>query len=209
MDMKRSILLTFAASLVLGAATAQSRMGIQIGGLLSGNSIGTYSEGGVEYSPATLAGASLGLRFSTSLGERSDLRLDFLHTGKGYRETGGTGSDQEKYTYRLVQQELPVSILFKPVRSVPGLYLGGGPYVGLNIRAKSKDDLTGIESEYSFGQDVKRAEVGFQLLAGIPVGNRMSIDLRYARAMTDTYIGYGSNRSYLFGLYVGYWLGGK
>lgn len=207
--MKRNILLAFAAFLVAGSVDAQSRFGIQAGGLLTGNSIGTYTEGGVEYSPGTLTGRSLGLRFSTSLGERSDLRLEFLHSAKGYRETGGTGSAQEKYTYRLVQQELPVSILFKPLRSLPGLYLGGGPYVGLNIRASEKDDLSGIGSEYDFGEDVKRAEVGFQFLAGIQVGKRMSIDLRYARALTDTYIGYGSNRNYLLGLYVGYWLGGK
>ena len=195
------------ATLLLSASLckSQTRFGATLGGLFTRNTIAPYTEGGVKYTNKSRVSYSLGLAMSHELGKHTAIKSNLLFTDKGDRTEGGSGASLEEYSYRLTQLELPVNLVYTSGGRDGGFFVGGGPYFGLGLSASEKFKNDGTVTDYTFGEDLKRGEFGLNLVAGYETKGGFYVNLRYARSFNDVYIGYGTNKNTLTGLYLGYY----
>lgn len=116
-------------------------------------------------------------------------------TGKGskVKYSGTLGSFTQKINPYYV--EVPANIIIKaPIGGDTRFYIGAGPYVAFGVGGKSSSDAsTGIGSFYTdhklkfgngSGDDLKKMDVGGNILAGLEFGNFM-VGAQYGLSLSN------------------------
>ncbi|MEP7373697.1 MAG: porin family protein [Chitinophagaceae bacterium] len=179
-----------------GKETSDSkiRFGIKAGIAFANTKIEYNSTPPGNNKPQTKLGVMGGVFARLDLGKKTCFQPELLLVGKGMQQ------NDQYYPYRagLTYLEVPFNLLYKPTASKGSFFIGGGPapayYIGQNVF-------------YSGYNNVKKFDVGINILTGyeLPVG--LSINLNYTYGLLNisqnrTDVPVTKNRS--FGLSVGY-----
>lgn len=137
-----------------------------------------------------------GIIVDFSIGEWFSFQPGMMLTGKGskvkYSGTLGTFTQKVNPIYI----EVPANILFKPsIGTNTRVYFGAGPYIALGIAGRSSSDAqASIGSYYTdhklkFGNgnndDLKRIDIGGNVLAGLEFGNSFMVGAQYGMSLIN------------------------
>jgi hypothetical protein len=111
------------------------------------------------------------------------------------------GSKADPFTYNYYYIDVPVLVKFYPPIAVPVAKLNAfaGPYAGVNIIAKLKDNGTTTDVK----DDVKLLDFGLVIGAGADI-KKFTVDARYAFGLTKIAENDDSVKNSLFAVMVGY-----
>jgi hypothetical protein len=155
-------------------------------------------------------GLTLGIFANIGLSEKASFipGLNFTQKGGNYNEGGVESSININYL------EIPLNFVFytKP-RS--GLFFGFGPTASFALNGKSKATFNGdtFSEDLSFGSDenendLKRAELGFNVLAGLRSKKGLSLTVNYHLG-NNIALGEGTFNNRYIGFRLGYEFGSK
>lgn len=121
-------------------------------------------------------------------------------SGKGFK-VSTNGSDAKMNVLYL---DIPMNFLGKiPVPALGKIFLGGGPYAGINISEKAKSDGQTIDGADSY----KTADFGLNIIGGIEFKNHMTLNANYGFGLTNVakdVEGDASVKNKVFSLSIGY-----
>lgn len=190
--MKKLYILTLAC-LLSGVAMAQETSGTTASGIKYG------IKAGVNFAKVAVSGEGAedweeGLKAQTSfqIGGYADIALGSSFSIQPGLTLSGKGFKQEvegyKFSRNVMYLEIPVNAVYK----IGGLYFGAGPYAGLALSGKDKDEEEGEDTEeekLKFGSDdeddMKGTDFGVNLLAGYQLSNGVNFGLNYGLGLSN------------------------
>jgi hypothetical protein len=141
-------------------------------------------------------GFTAGMYLNVALRKRTEFQSGLLYSQRGAILNFLDFGLSEKFTYTLNYLEIPLNLLFyrNPKRS--GLFLGGGPLIGIGLSGKIKSSTEEFDIDFG-GQDLKTLDLGFNFIAGIRSKKGRSIAINYlagsnvgiAQSVSNRYIG--------------------
>ncbi|MEA5256329.1 porin family protein [Arcicella aquatica] len=173
--MKKTFLLILSLIAFSYASKAQTRFGIK-GGVNFANT--TNSIGGISVSGSSITSFHVGGVLESRLSERVFIQPNLLFSQKGTSiEISGLGSGKDTYSYL----ELPVNVLYEVADYFT---LGGGPYLGYALSAKTTSG--GVSQDIEFGAGgMKRLDYGLNFTAGYEVIDGLTISANYSLGLAN------------------------
>ena len=202
--MKRVLIALFVLAVSYQAGTAQVRIGFKGGLNLSEVRTDDKEENKeIGIRPAFHVGVITDISLSSSL----SLQPQLYYSGRGAKADHGDHKDI--FTFHSI--ELPVNLLYKSACKSGTFFIGGGPSLGVNLSGKLEaSDDPSENFEFEFGSkagQIKRADVGFNVLAGYELKNGLLISANYTRGITNWTNTASQWRNNTLGISVGYFLG--
>jgi hypothetical protein len=202
----KKVFLLFAVVILAGSsAFAQAKIGFKAGLNLS-----EARTGDAEENKELIPRASLhfGLVGDFSLSKKLSLQPQLLFSGRGSREK----HDGHKDVYAFNSLELPVNLLYRSACKSGSFFIGGGPSLGYNLSGKTwESDEADIKTKIEFGSNpgqIRRADIGFNALAGYELNNGLFFSANYTRGISNWINVSGESwRNNLLGVSVGYFFG--
>ncbi len=202
----KKVFLLFAVVMLAGSsAFAQAKIGFKAGLNLSEARTGDAEEN-EELIPRT--SLHFGLVGDFSLSKNLSLQPQLLFSGRGSRET----HEDHKDVYAFNSLELPVNLVYRSAGKSGSFFIGGGPSLGFNLSGKvwetdEADQKTDIEFGSNAGE-IRRADIGFNALAGYELTNGLFFSVNYTRGISNWVNVSGESwRNNLLGVSVGYFFG--
>ncbi|MFD2744089.1 MULTISPECIES: porin family protein [Sphingobacterium] len=205
----KKVLLSFGVAMLLaGAAQAQVSYGLRAGVNLGKiSNLGDNQSNNTSFNVTGYADLPVAPNFSIQPG----LSLQ----GKGTRfDTNAAGNTSASWTRNTMSLEIPVNaVYYIPTGYTGSVFLGAGPYVGLNLSGKDKfrgnagDNSALVDRDLSFSgdnRDMNRVDAGVNFLGGYRFNNGLLLNAGYGLGLTNmvpsnnntTY----ANRVWSFGL---------
>lgn len=121
------------------------------------------------------------------------------------------GGDFEGASINLNYLEVPLDFTYKLDAGSGKLFLGAGPSFAVGMSGKWKYD--GESADVTFGsgeEDMKRMDIGANMLAGYQLSNGLFLSLNYNLGLSNISNGSDSkDHNNYFGIRIGYLFGGK
>jgi len=143
-------------AMVFGAAIANAQSARVVGGLNLAN-VSVTDNGKVD-DAKMLASFRVGIIGDIHLGSVLYLQPGVLYTGKGSKTQSGdeSGSNYSKATTNPSYIEVPVNLVFKtPAVSGARFFFGAGPYLGIGVAGKIKNEGKILGVSYKNEQDIE------------------------------------------------------
>lgn len=146
-----------------------------------------------DYKSISVTGGQFGLAFNVPVGGALSIQPEFLYIQKGGKSEFVVNQNNQVVRERFTNYvEVPVLVklnLGSQDKTGLGVYLSGGPYLGLGISGKVKTSTTIAgatsvsEKKISYSNDTEgerqsRADFGLAFGGGIKI-SRITLDLRY------------------------------
>lgn len=178
-------------------------------------------KGGVNFATlhATVDGVSgsgnSGSLTTFNVGAFVDFKFDNVSIQPALNFTGKGGSssvsiDEEAGSsgkVKLYYLQVPVNVVYHVPAAVGEFYFGAGPYVGVGVSGKAKDDQ-GNSENISFGStenDIKRTDFGANAILGFKFKTGFLINANYDLGLTNiTNVNGVKLTNRVFGVSVGY-----
>ncbi|NML22739.1 PorT family protein [Pseudoflavitalea sp. G-6-1-2] len=185
--MKRKFLaLSAVLALMAGAAHAQSkttfgvRAGVNFQNLNGKDAKGDKDNGKIK------TGFHVGVNAEIPVADEFFVQPGVLFSTKGAKDEEGSGKTNLSYI------EVPVNFVYKPELGDGKLILGVGPYLGIAVGGKYKND--GGSTDIKFKNKItkledagalKRIDAGGNLLVGYEMSNKLSFQLNAQLGLTN------------------------
>lgn len=203
----KKVLLSFGVAMLLaGAAQAQVSYGLRAGVNLG--KISNFGESQSNNTSFNVTGYA-DLPVAPNLSIQPGLSLQ----GKGTKFETGNATNGGSASVNTMSLEIPVNaVYYIPTGYTGSIFLGAGPYAGLNLSGKFKGSTTigGVETsgdrDIEFGNDgdMKRFDAGVNFLAGYRFNGGLLINAGYGLGLTNLAPGNTdrtySNRVWSFGV---------
>ena len=155
------------------------RIGIKGGVNLASQHTSGESGGdaGLESLPGIVAGAFTTFRIAPWL----EFQPEALYSVKGSK------IDESGFTSKLLIDYFEVPLLARVSRrggGRMGFYVAGGPYVAVQLRARTRTSFGATTEEIDISEQVERADFGFSAGGGVEWG-RFVFDGRYSHGLKD------------------------
>lgn len=171
--MKNIVLMgAFLIASTLSISAQESSFGLK-GGF---NAAFVKSDSGFE--TETRNGFHIGIYGESRLSDTFAIQPELVYSQQGFTESDGTGEREQKLDY------INLPIMLK-IYLIPGLYVEGGPQVGLAIN--DKEEFRNFIGEGTIDRDPESFDYGVGLGAGFKLINGASIGIRYNIGLGDLY----------------------
>ncbi|HMO31733.1 MAG TPA: porin family protein [Lacibacter sp.] len=201
----KKLLILSAVVFASTAAFAQNKIGFKAGLNLS-EARTNDAEENKELVPRT--SLHVGLVGDFSLGKNLSLQPQLLFSGRGTREN----HEDHKDIYAFNSLELPINLVYHSAGKSGSFFIGGGPSIGYNLSGKAwETDEPDEKTKIEFGSDagkIRRADLGFNALAGYQLNSGLFFSVNYTRGITNWLnVSDETWRNNLLGISVGYFFG--
>jgi hypothetical protein len=129
-------------------------------------------------------------------------------TGKGATSSVAIGEEARSSSkIKLYYLQLPVNVVYHVPAIVGDFYFGAGPYLGMGVSGKSKDD-SGNSEDVKFGSglnEIKKTDAGLNGIVGFKFKTGFLINANYDWGLTNiTNVSGIKLTNRVFGISVGY-----
>ncbi len=195
--MKKIFILAF-ASIIGGSAFAQTKTtGGMSYGLKAGINLPKYqfqNQGGVDPETATTTNFHVTGYLDAPLSSMFSVQPGISLQGKGgkFYENKLNGVNKVQDEQNTLWVEVPVNLVGHfPISGGTNFYLGAGPYAAIAVSGQRKKTVgtTETKTDLNFGKsttdDLKKADLGLNFLAGIQLVNNFNVGAGYGLGLTD------------------------
>lgn len=206
MRMKNVIITMVLVIVSAGTMAQKGRFGVKTGLNLSDVTTNDKDENkAIGVRPAF----HLGLVAEWGLGENLSFQPQLLFSGRGAKED----HEDHKDIFRFNSLEIPLNLVYKGTETGNGrFFFGGGPSIGYNLSGKvvATDDPS-ENTDFEFGSaagQIRRMDLGLNLLAGYELKNGFFLSANYTRGLTNWLNTDDKWRNNVFAVSVGYFFNG-
>jgi hypothetical protein len=187
-----------------GIVSAQTKFGVKIG--YNAANVST-NEPDIKEDGKTLSGIGFGAFVDFAVSKNFSIQPQINYNRKGVAI--GHGGHTDKVQFNVI--DIPVNALY---RTNSGFFIGGGPNIGYNLSARLKSEQDPTENfDFTFGKgvdDVKRLDLGLNLLTGYEFKNGLFLSANYLAGLTNLSNDASEKwRNNLLNFSIGYTFGGS